>query len=309
MALPASVIEGWTGTGTVSISGTLASALIGFLSSDDIRAPHGAGLRDHSRGRHLRDLHAHRARTTRCWTGRSPRRSPRAPPVSPAPRHDERAGQRPASFRRLDHRITASQGRGLQRHPHREGREATSPATRARQPLGQRFGRPGVRLARQRERVRRRCLDRKCDGEHLDSNVVLTVSDGAGHTGTSNAFNVAVPPDYFTQWFGAGWTEQTPTIRAGSSTPDGSNSFYSVARSLAGLRSRPIRRAASTLTLSDDNYLPVTPAGGAQVKLYGMSYSSSMWEATGTSPWHPGIEAWDRDRSRATFSCRGCRSV
>ena len=107
----------------------------------------------------------------------------------------------------------------------------------------------------------------------IAGNVVLTATDGAGHTGASNAFNVAAPPDYFTELFGAGGANDTHN-QGWLFTPDGSASFYSVARSPAVTSFPTDPTGGTTLTLSDDSFVPVTPGGGVQVKLYGISYST-----------------------------------
>ena len=107
----------------------------------------------------------------------------------------------------------------------------------------------------------------------LASNVVLTATDGAGHTGASNAFDVVPPPDYFTELFDAGGPNDTDN-QSWLFTPDGSPGFYSVARARAVTSFPTDPAGGTTLTLTDDSNVLVTPTGGVQVKLYGSSYSA-----------------------------------
>ena len=105
----------------------------------------------------------------------------------------------------------------------------------------------------------------------LDTNIILTVTDSAGRTGASNPFNMAVPPDYFTELFDT--TANDVSNQSFLFTPNGTASFYSVARTPT--TTFPTDPTGGTaLSLSDDSYAQVTPTGGAQVKLYGVSYTS-----------------------------------
>jgi len=105
----------------------------------------------------------------------------------------------------------------------------------------------------------------------VDINVVLTATDGAGHTGASNPFDVAPPPDYFVEWFDAGGPNDTGN-QSWLFTPDGSPAFYSVVRTAVETSFPTDPAGGTTLILTDDSTVLVTPTGGAQVKLYGSSY-------------------------------------
>ena len=76
-------------------------------------------------------------------------------------------------------------------------------------------------------------------------------------------------PDYFTEIF-----DTTPNDTDNQSwlfTPNGSTSFYRVVRSpAAAFPTAPT--GGTTLILSDDSSVQVTPTGGAQVAFYGVSY-------------------------------------
>ncbi len=105
-----------------------------------------------------------------------------------------------------------------------------------------------------------------------DTNVVLTVTDGSGHTGASNAFTITGPPDYFTELFGT-----TPNDVSNMSflfTPNGSAAFYSVFRISGVTTFSTDPTGGAALAMSDDTYVQVMPTGGVSVKLYGTSYTT-----------------------------------
>ncbi|MCX6875854.1 MAG: hypothetical protein NTW21_18895, partial [Verrucomicrobia bacterium] len=103
----------------------------------------------------------------------------------------------------------------------------------------------------------------------MDPNVVLTVTDNAGRTGASNAFNVAAPTDYFTELFDP--SANDVSNQSFLFTPNGLVSFYAVQRtSASAFPTDPT--GGTSLTLSDDSHVQVTPAGGVLVSLYGVTY-------------------------------------
>ncbi|EDY18001.1 peptidase M36 fungalysin [Chthoniobacter flavus Ellin428] len=76
--------------------------------------------------------------------------------------------------------------------------------------------------------------------------------------------------DYFTELFSSGNDTRNQSWLF---TPNGSNNFYSVARTAA--TSFPTDPTGGTsLPMSDDTFVQVTPAGGVSVKLYGTSYTT-----------------------------------
>ena len=103
-----------------------------------------------------------------------------------------------------------------------------------------------------------------------NDNVIFTNSTSAVTQVRPVSLAVNAPvPDYFTELF-----DTTPNDTDNQSwlfTPNGSNSFYRVTRT--AVAAFPTDPAGGTaLTLTDDSFVQVTPTGGAQVALYGVSY-------------------------------------
>jgi hypothetical protein len=101
----------------------------------------------------------------------------------------------------------------------------------------------------------------------------VSVVDQAGNTATDpNCYTFATPevPDYFTELFASGWDLQNLTLHF---VPNGSVDYY------RGCDETPITslptdpNGGTTLSLSDDSYVQVNLTGGAQVLLYGISYT------------------------------------
>lgn len=100
----------------------------------------------------------------------------------------------------------------------------------------------------------------------------LQLQDGATNYGTvTYTFRIGAPPDYFTEIF-----DTTPNDTSNQSwlfTPNGSSGFYGVGRTVAA--AFPTDPTGGTaLSLLDDSFAQVTPTGGVQVSLYGLSYTT-----------------------------------
>ena len=108
-------------------------------------------------------------------------------------------------------------------------------------------------------------------GTYSDIVTIANATNGVAQT-RPVSLTVAVPvPDYFTEIF-----DTTPNDTDNQSwlfTPNGSNSFYRVVRSPATAFSTD-PTGGTALVLSDDSFAQVTPTGGAQVSLYGVSYAT-----------------------------------
>lgn len=75
-------------------------------------------------------------------------------------------------------------------------------------------------------------------------------------------------------------------------TPNGSNSYYSVAKSF--VTSFPTDPTGGTaLTITGDDYTQITPSGGVQVSLYGVSYPSFYVSTKGYVTLGSGEFTWD----------------
>ena len=80
------------------------------------------------------------------------------------------------------------------------------------------------------------------------------------------------PPDYFTEDFTNGGAFDLDNTML-TFVPDGTNNFYSLCATLKG--SFPTSPSGGTIiSLGDDDAQLITPSGGAQVSLYGVSYST-----------------------------------
>jgi PKD repeat protein len=113
-------------------------------------------------------------------------------------------------------------------------------------------------------------------GIYTDSIVFSNITSGVRQT---RAVMLRVgQPDYFTELF-----DTTPNDTDNQSlmfTPDGSASYYAACRNSAS--AFPTDPAGgTTLALTDDNYVQVSLTGGAQVSLYGTSYSSFFVDSNG----------------------------
>lgn len=108
-------------------------------------------------------------------------------------------------------------------------------------------------------------------GTYTDTVIITNTVDGVTQT-RPVSLAVKVPaPDYFTEIFDS--TSNDTSNQSWLFTPNASTSFYRVVRSLA--TAFPTDPAGGTsLILSDDSYSQVTPTGAAQVRLYGVAYST-----------------------------------
>jgi len=105
-------------------------------------------------------------------------------------------------------------------------------------------------------------------GSYADTVTFTNVSAGKSST---RAVSLTVSHDYFTELLSSGMDTGNQSWLF---TPNGSANYYSV-RHTTSVTSFPTNPAGgTTLTESDDSSVHVTPAGGAQVQLYGTSYSS-----------------------------------
>ncbi|MCX5894616.1 MAG: hypothetical protein NTZ51_02110, partial [Proteobacteria bacterium] len=99
-------------------------------------------------------------------------------------------------------------------------------------------------------------------------------SNLARHPATgSHQFIIVAQIDYFTQLFDGSNSSFDLSNLSITFTPDGSSQFYTACN--ISISSWPTDPAGGTqLSLGDDDYLQVTLSAGAQVSLYGQSYSS-----------------------------------
>ncbi|MBN1511996.1 MAG: trypsin-like peptidase domain-containing protein, partial [Phycisphaerae bacterium] len=104
----------------------------------------------------------------------------------------------------------------------------------------------------------------------------VDAADEAGNTtsadngGQCYSFTTPEVPDFFTELFDSNNDLDNLTL---TFTPNGSNDFY--AGCVESIAELPVDPAGGTpLTLSDDSYASVSLTGGAQVSLYGVSYST-----------------------------------
>ncbi|MEO7319190.1 MAG: hypothetical protein ABIZ56_09400, partial [Chthoniobacteraceae bacterium] len=106
-------------------------------------------------------------------------------------------------------------------------------------------------------------------GAYNDLVTITNIASGIVQT-RPVTLNVNPPrPDYFTEIFES--ADNDTDNQSWLFTPDGSLSFYRVIRSQAtAFPTDPT--GGTTLILSDDSFAQVTPTGGAQVLLYGVSY-------------------------------------
>jgi hypothetical protein len=107
------------------------------------------------------------------------------------------------------------------------------------------------------------------DGTYADTIVFTNVTSGAL---INRAVNLRIgQKDHFTELFSG---NNDTDFQSWMFTPNGSNSFYSVLRT-SGVTAFPTNPVGGTgLTLGDDTYNQITFTGGAQVKLYGVSYGT-----------------------------------
>lgn len=94
----------------------------------------------------------------------------------------------------------------------------------------------------------------------------------------TRAVKLTVQRDYFTELF---TTANDTHNQSWLFTPDGSGNFYSVRRTNAVASFPTDPTGGVALSLSDDNFIQVTPGGGTQVKLYGTAYSSFYVSSNG----------------------------
>src|ERR1043166_5003643 len=100
--------------------------------------------------------------------------------------------------------------------------------------------------------------------------------------------------DYFTELFNA--NDNDLDYRRITFTPDGSTNFYSVcADAVTSLPANP--NGGTTLPLTDDSSAQVNLSGGAQVSLYGNSYSTFFVGSNGYITFGTGDSTYDESLS------------
>ncbi|HEX8295097.1 MAG TPA: M36 family metallopeptidase, partial [Chthoniobacteraceae bacterium] len=119
----------------------------------------------------------------------------------------------------------------------------------------------------------------------------LTVSDGAGHAGSSNSFPVTVgTPDFLTELF-----DSTTNDTAGATytfTPVANRNFYVPTRAPASVF--PTDPSGGTaMTFTDDSFVQVIPTNGAQLRLFGVSYSAFFVGSNGYVTFGAGDIEWE----------------
>ena len=108
-------------------------------------------------------------------------------------------------------------------------------------------------------------------GPYTDTVTFRNVTSGVVQTRPVSLTVTPPVPDYFTEQFDT--TVNDTDNQSWLFTPNGSNNFYRVVRT--PVTTFPTTPAGgTTLTLSDDSSVQVTPTGGAQVRLYGVNYST-----------------------------------
>ena len=107
-------------------------------------------------------------------------------------------------------------------------------------------------------------------GTYSDTLVFTNTTDG---TTSSRSVSLIVQRDYFTELFSSTLPNDTSN-QSWTFTPDGSGNYYKVLRStpVSAFPTNPT--GGTSLVLSDDSFVQVTPTGSSQVSLYGVSYSS-----------------------------------
>ncbi len=108
-------------------------------------------------------------------------------------------------------------------------------------------------------------------GMGSNTNPVTFTNPASGALLLRSVTVLAGMPEYFTELF-----DSAPNDTDNQSwlfTPNGSNNFYSVLRTpVTAFPTSPT--GGTVLTLGDDDFEQVTPTGGAQVRLYGVNYST-----------------------------------
>jgi hypothetical protein len=105
-------------------------------------------------------------------------------------------------------------------------------------------------------------------GSYADT---LTIANVTAATSLTRPVSLTVRHDHFTQLFAGG---NNTSNQSWLFTPDGSGDFYTVRR-VGNVKAYPADpTGGNPLFLGDDDFIKVTPTGGAQVRLYGTSYSS-----------------------------------
>ena len=105
-------------------------------------------------------------------------------------------------------------------------------------------------------------------GIYADTLTITNVTTGANLT---RPVSLTVRHDHFTQLFAGG---NNTSNQSWLFTPDGSGDFYTVRRANNVTAYPTDPTGGNPLYLGDDDFIRVTPTGGAQVQLYGTSYPS-----------------------------------
>jgi hypothetical protein len=127
-------------------------------------------------------------------------------------------------------------------------------------------------------------------GTYNDVVVITNTTDGVVQTRPASLKVNPPVPDYFTEVFDT--TANDTDNQSWLFTPNASLSFYSVGRSPAtAFPTNPT--GGTTLTLTDDSFVQVTPTGGVQVRLYGVSYSSFFVGSNGYVTFGSGDSLFD----------------
>ena len=127
------------------------------------------------------------------------------------------------------------------------------------------------------------------DGTYTDTVTITNTSSGAVFP-RGVTLRVGVK-DYFTELFDPSGTNDVSN-QSFLFTPNGSNSYYSVQRT-PGTTFYTDPTGGTSLAMSDDTFVQVTPTGGVQVKLYGVNYASFYVGSNGYITFTSGDTTYD----------------